>query len=148
MQLALPPKSGLQSLRPSPTDAASPLHIGSLHARQIDNRNPAAARPELRPVRHSVATHTSAQQFLDAALASPTTLIVAAAVPLPILLALALQNKRASRCSPAQALKVLTDDSQAVLIDIRSKQERSKEGSPDLRSIKGRSVAVPYQKVP
>ncbi|KAK9813464.1 hypothetical protein WJX73_000324 [Symbiochloris irregularis] len=146
MQLALPAKPGYQPARSSPTDATSLLHHGNLLASQPSGRTHRDTRPELRSISHSVATHSSAQEYLDAALSSPATLVVAAAVPLPILLALAL-NKGASRCSPAQALKVLSDDSQAVLIDIRSKQDRSKEGSPDLGPTKGRTFAVPYQKI-
>lgn len=76
---------------------------------------------------------------------------VKAVVPLPLVAAaalaplgwIALGGEKAA-VTPLQALKLLTEDRQVLLVDIRSKEGRSSGGSPDLKAIKGTTVQIPY----
>lgn len=92
---------------------------------------------------HRTAKHT--------ALRKRQGLQVKAVVPLPLVAAaalaplgwIALGGEKAA-VTPLQALKLLTEDRQVLLVDIRSKEGRSSGGSPDLKAIKGTTVQIPY----
>ncbi|DBA91590.1 TPA: hypothetical protein ACH3X1_003201 [Trebouxia sp. C0004] len=48
------------------------------------------------------------------------------------------------KLSAAKAFDLLSSDSDIIFIDLRSKQEINKAGSPDLRSIKKKITSLPY----
>jgi rhodanese-related sulfurtransferase len=50
--------------------------------------------------------------------------------------------------SPQAALKVLTDDPDAQLVDIRSRAEASADGSPDLKGTRKSIITAPYHPSP
>ena len=92
--------------------------------------------------RRHVASRISAA---DASVATPLAL-AAALVPAAIFYVGA-QRGGGSPCSPIAALKTLTENRNAILVDIRSKEGRSAGGSPDLKAARGTVVQVPYLKV-
>lgn len=54
------------------------------------------------------------------------------------------QGVKVKQISPAKAFDLLSKDRNIVFIDLRSKAEVKETGSPDLRSVKRKTINIPY----
>ena len=57
------------------------------------------------------------------------------------------QGVKANKISAAKAFDLLSKDPSIIFVDLRSKAELNETGSPDLRSLKKKTVSLPYTTV-